>query len=75
MKRMWNLLDEIEVPSGAKVSRTVREKAMNMIVKAAQESDEIDLNLRTLLKAIAIVNKVDNDTVVLRLIKQQCKGA
>jgi hypothetical protein len=74
IKRMWRLIDEIELPSGVKVIGAIRGKAMKMIVKAAVENDKIDLNLRTLLKAIAIVNKVKDDTVSLRLIKQQCKG-
>lgn len=75
ISRMWSLLSKVELPSGVSVSGFVRKKAMNMIVEAASESDNIELNMRTLIKAISIVNKVKDDEIALRLIKQQCAGA
>jgi hypothetical protein len=74
ISRMWSLLPKVELPSGVSVGGLVRKKAMDMIVSAAESSDNIELNMRTLLKAISIVNKVNNDETALRLIKQQCAG-
>jgi hypothetical protein len=73
--RMWSLLHKVEIPSGASIKRAARNKAMNMIVRAAEESENIELNMRTLLKAMSIVNKVPDGNVAMRLIKQQCAGA
>jgi len=74
ISRMWSLLPKVELPSGVSVGGLIRKKAMNMIVSAAESSDNIELNMRTLLKAISIVNKVSNDETAQRLIKQQCAG-
>ena len=75
INRMWELLPTIEIPSGISVSSIVKNIAMSTIMKAAEESKKVDLNLRTLIKAILIVNKVADERVVLRLIKQQCTSA
>jgi hypothetical protein len=73
--RMWSLLSKVQLPSGIFVSGTIRRKAMNMIVKAAEKDTNIDLNMRTLIKAISIVNKIADESVAERLIRQQCAGA
>ena len=72
LARMWELLDTVEMPSGIPISSYNRNVAMTLIVKAASLSDKVDLNLRTLVKAILIVNKIVDSDVALRLIKQQC---
>lgn len=74
IRRMWTLLPKVELPSGVYVKGTIKEEAMKMIVKASDESDKVELNMRTLVKAISIVNKIDNKDIALRLIKQQCAG-
>lgn len=75
IERMWSLLPKVQLPSGAVVSGSIRRKAMDMIVEAAEESDNIELNMRTLIKAISIVNRISDESVAKRLIKQQCAGA
>lgn len=70
--RMWSLLPDIELPTNVQVTGKVKDKSMFLLTKAAEESTNIELNLRTLLKTIAIVNKVSSDDIALRMIKQQC---
>jgi replication-associated recombination protein RarA len=74
ISRMWSLLNKVEIPSGAIVGGYLREKAMDMIVAASEQDDNVELNMRTLIKAIVIVNKVKNDDTAMRLIRQQCTG-
>jgi hypothetical protein len=74
ISRMWSLLPKVELPSGVVVGGAIRKKAMNMIVEAAEQNENIELNMRTLLKAISIVNKVKNEETAQRLIAQQCAG-
>lgn len=74
ISRMWTLLPKVEIPSGATIKGAMRNRAMNMLVDAAEESPNVELNLRTLLKAIAIANRIPNNVVALRLIKQQCSA-
>jgi len=70
--RMWKILPALEVPTGARVPEHIKDKAMEMLVVAAEQSQEVELNLRTLLKSIAIVDQIPNENTALRLIKQQC---
>jgi hypothetical protein len=70
--RMWSLLPKIEIPSGISIKGTIKDKAMTMLTDAANETEDVELNLRTLLKAIAIVNNVTSDSIAKRMIKQQC---
>ena len=72
ISRMWSLLPTVEIPSGATVKGTVRDKAMNILTQAAEEAKDVELSMRTLLKAIAIVNNVPSDEIAKRMIKQQC---
>jgi hypothetical protein len=72
ISRMWSLLPKVEIPSGAQVSGVMKDKAMNLLTQAADEADDVELSLRTLLKAIAIVNNVPTDQIAKRMIKQQC---
>jgi hypothetical protein len=72
ISRMWSLLPKVEIPSGAVVKGTMKDKAMNLLTAAAEETVDVELSLRTLLKAIAIVNNVGSDAIAKRMIKQQC---
>lgn len=70
--RMWTLLFDVEIPSGATVKGAMRKKAMNLLIKASEDYENIELNMRTLLKSIAIANRIPKEETALRLIKQQC---
>jgi hypothetical protein len=72
ISRMWSLLPKVEIPSGAQVSGVMKDKAMNLLTQAADETEDVELSLRTLLKAIAIVNNVPTEQIAKRMIKQQC---
>jgi hypothetical protein len=72
ISRMWSLLPKVEIPSGAQVSGVMKDKAMNLLTRAADETEDVELSLRTLLKAIAIVNNVPTEQIAKRMIKQQC---
>ena len=72
ISRMWSLLPKVEIPSGAVIKGTMKDKAMNLLTAAADEADDVELSLRTLLKAIAIVNTVSSEATAKRMIKQQC---
>jgi len=72
ISRMWDLLPEIETPKGLEVSGAIKDKSMLLLTQAAEETTDVELNLRTLLKTIAIVSKVKSDDIALRMIKQQC---
>lgn len=72
ISRMWTLLPEVEIPSGAVIKGAMRNRAMNMLIKAAEDYPNVELSMRTLLKAIAIANRISNEQVAMRLIKQQC---
>lgn len=74
ISRMWSLLSNIKLPSGISVSTITKSTAMEMIIEASEDDDNVELNLRTLIKAITIVNRVPDDETRLRLIRQQCKG-
>jgi hypothetical protein len=72
ISRMWTLLPDVEIPSGATIKGAMRNRAMNMLIKAAEDYPNVELSMRTLLKAIAIANRISNESVAMRLIKQQC---
>jgi len=72
LTRMWALLPTIELSTKIKISGSTKDKSMFLLTQAAEESEEVELNLRTLLKSIAIVSKVQSDDIALRMIKQQC---
>jgi hypothetical protein len=72
ISRMWTLLPKVEIPSGAVIKGAMKNKAMNLLIQAAEEYEFVELNMRTLLKAIAIANRIPKESTALRLIKQQC---
>ena len=71
---MYSLIDDVKSASGAEIPTHVREHGMQLLAQAASELTSVELNLRTLIKAIAIVNICKgNDEIALRMIKQQCR--
>lgn len=54
------------------VPLVTREKAMNFVERVAKHAKNLELNMRTLVKAIKILQEVDNLEVAKRLIMQQC---
>lgn len=54
------------------IPRYLRDTAMDFIEEIAAKNDDLELNMRTLIKAIKIVEDVDNLNIVERLIIQQC---
>jgi len=54
------------------VPLSIREEAMDFIEKVSKEAENLELNMRTLVKTIKILQEVDNLSVARRLILQQC---
>jgi hypothetical protein len=54
------------------VPRHLKEIAMNFIERIAKKTDTLELNMRTLIKAVKIIDDVDDLKVAERLIMQQC---
>lgn len=52
--------------------RHLKEIAMNFIERISKKTDNLELNMRTLIKAIKIIDEVDDLKVAERLIMQQC---
>jgi len=50
----------------------MRETALSFIERIAKKTADLELNMRTLIKAIKIVDEVDDLAVAERLIVQQC---
>ena len=68
LERMESKLDEVMTD----VSYAVKSKAFDIIEEVFDSGVEIELNMRTLQKAIKIVNEIDDTTIARRLINQQC---
>lgn len=51
---------------------SVKENALKKIKELADKNPAVQVNMRTLIKAVKILNNVDDDTVAERLIIQQC---
>ena len=63
-KDLPNILPEIPL--------FMRETALSFIERIAKKTADLELNMRTLIKAIKIVDEVDDLAVAERLIVQQC---
>jgi hypothetical protein len=50
----------------------LKKTALNFIERTASKTDSLELNMRTLIKAIKIIEEVDDLSVAERLIMQQC---
>lgn len=50
----------------------MRETALSFIERISKKTEDLELNMRTLIKAIKIVDEVDDLSVAERLIIQQC---
>ena len=68
IKRMEEELPNIE----KEIPMAVRKTAMRMIVSNYKSAKHLELSMRTLIKAIKIVEEVDNLDDASRLILQQC---
>jgi len=55
-----------------KTPLATKKMAMNTIKSVGKSNPEVKLNMRTLLKAIAILEEIDDITVAKRMIVQQC---
>jgi hypothetical protein len=73
LERMWDTLDELELPSRKIPSLETKTKALTMIEKATEMSSDVALNMRTLVKAISILHAIKDEDEALELIIQQCK--
>jgi hypothetical protein len=54
------------------VPKYLKQTALNFIERTASKTDTLELNMRTLIKAIKIIEEVDDLSVAERLIMQQC---
>jgi len=63
-KELPNVHPEVPLP--------IRKEALDFIEDAAKEAKNLELNMRTLVKAIKILRDVDDLKVAERLILQQC---
>lgn len=54
------------------VSLSLREEALEFVEKVSLTAKNLELNMRTLVKAIKILQEIDNLEVAKRLIMQQC---
>lgn len=68
LKRMRELLPKVH----PEVPLALKEEAMDFIEKAHKTVKNLELNMRTLVKSIKILQEVDNLSVARRLILQQC---
>jgi broad-specificity NMP kinase len=50
----------------------LKQTAMSFIERTASKTDTLELNMRTLIKAIKIIEEVDDLSIAERLIMQQC---
>lgn len=71
---LWLKLPKIEIPSGDIIKGVARNKALDLLIKASEELNSIELSQRSLLKAITIVNKYGNSEIQFNLIKQHCSN-
>lgn len=68
IKRMKKLLPEMEMS----IPMPLKQEAMGYIEEFSKTRKDLELNLRTLIKAIRILKSVDSISVAKRLIIQQC---
>lgn len=54
------------------VPLATREEALDFVESVSKKSKNLELNMRTLIKAIKILQEIDNLSVAKRLILQQC---
>jgi hypothetical protein len=54
------------------VPLSVREEALDFVEKVSKQAENLELNMRTLVKAIKILQEIDNLSIAKRLIMQQC---
>jgi hypothetical protein len=59
-----NIMKEVPLP--------IREEALDFIESIAGKTDNLELNMRTLIKAVKILQSVDELEIAQRLIAQQC---
>lgn len=71
-KDMIAYVDEMLPKISPDKSMAIKRLAMNTIKSVSKVDDSIKLNMRTLLKAIVILEEVDDLSVAKRMIIQQC---
>jgi hypothetical protein len=59
-----NIMKEVPLP--------IREEALDFIESISGKTDNLELNMRTLIKAVKILQSVDELEIAQRLIAQQC---
>lgn len=73
--RPSDMLDKMrrELPNIMKdVPLRLREEAMDLIEEVSEKAENLELNMRTLIKTIKILREIDDMEVAERLILQQC---
>ena len=68
LKKMRKELPNV-LPS---VPKYLKQTALSFIERISNKTDKLELNMRTLIKAIKIIEEVDDLSVAERLIMQQC---
>jgi hypothetical protein len=68
LKQMEDLLPNTQID----VPYTYRKKAFNLVEIESETNEYIELSMRTLFKAIKIVNELQDTSIARRLIRQQC---
>jgi DNA polymerase III delta prime subunit len=72
---MWSIIDDLQSAAGEPIATSIKERAMELLSKASSEEEEVELSLRTLIKAAAIIETVgSNEETALRMIAQQCRS-
>jgi hypothetical protein len=68
LQRMKDVLPKVK----PEIPLPLKEEALEFIEAASEEVENLELNMRTLVKAIKILKEVDDLDVAERLIMQQC---